>query len=393
MTAAIALLSRALALASPDRTGRAALVVRLCDALLTAGDSTRATRLILESEQDCVSDGDRLILRIQHGIVALRLGRTNFGTARDDVGAITTDLATRPQDDLSWCLRHQFAGLLEHACGRTEAAEAEFRAALDRAYRLGDRYSQDRLLGACCELGQWSPTPVLDALGLCDELVARFDADRLLLVPVLTTRARLLAMTGHVVDARAALQTARRHAADLRADLALAAVTQMDATVEAMAGDHEAANARFTEAAVELRSLGHVVPARTLEIYAVRELLRAGRRDPAAVAQLGGDNQQLDQRALVWLALVRARSAGGDTAVAMSRCALDTIRSDDPCLLGDVWFEHAVIAYEACHYQDVVPAVDRSLRHFMAKGATLPARTVRAWAVSAGVGGTSEGRG
>ena len=48
--------------------------------------------------------------------------------------------------------------------------------ALDRARRLDDHYSQDRLLGALCELAQWSTMTVTDALALCAQLVDRFEA-------------------------------------------------------------------------------------------------------------------------------------------------------------------------------------------------------------------------
>lgn len=392
LTAAVALFGRALALTSPGQPGWAALIVRLCEALLTAGDSERALRLVQESGQDCPRSRDRLTLRIQRGIVLLRLGMIEFDAARAEIDAITTELVDDADDDLNWCLRHQLAGLLDHACDRTGVAEAEFGEACSRARRLGDKYVEDRLLGARCELAQWSPTPVPEALRLCDELVRRFDADRLLLVPVLTTRARLLAMTDRITEARAALATARQHATDLRATLAGLAVTQMDAVVDAMAGDHDKAITRFTEAAAGLREVGHVVPARTLEIYAIREMVRAGGQHAAGAGALLGrsDDSQLDQRARVWAGLLRARLFGGDRAVEFSRGVLAAILSQDPCLLGDAWFEHATIAHAGGRHHEVAPAIARSLGHYSAKGATLPARMVRTWAATAGVGTATE---
>lgn len=379
LAAAVSLLDRALAVAPPAAPERAALVVRLTDALLAKGESERAAA-VSRDEESTLPERDRLALRIQRGIVGLRLGSVGLGTVDAEIAALTARLAER-DDDLAWCLLHQFVALLDIARGRIGHAEAELGRALELADRTGDRYSRDRLLGARCELAQWSPTPAGEALRMCDELVLRFDDDRLLLVPVLTTRARLLAMTGDVAAARAALRTASGHATDLHATLAALAVSQMEAVVNAMTGDHRTACAQFTEVAAALRELGHVMPAMTLEVYAVREALHAGRGSTGRLPELGADDR-LDHRSRAWIGMLRAKEAGDADA---ARRTLESITTDDPCLLGDVWFEYAMIAHSLGRRDDVAAAVARSLAHYRAKGATMPAETVRAWAGRAGV--------
>lgn len=380
LDAATALLERALALLSPGAARYAGVVLRLTDAYVASGDGERALAVLTAPELSDLGRDDRLTVELQLSTVRLRLGLIAEPDGRAFAADVSGRLAGFPGDDLNWCLRHQFVALLELAAGRTGVAEAELRHALDRARILDDHYSQDRLLGALCELGQWSPTPAADGLRLCAELEERFASDRLLLVPVLVTKARLLALTGDGVGARAAVQQARRHAADLHARLAELAVTQVDALVAGLLGEHATARLLFSTAAAELRELGHPVSALTLEVYAVREILRDGDVASAARAleQFGDDG--LEPAARVWLDLLRARLAG-DPGLAGE--VVETLDSEDPCLLGDAWFEYAEVLRLDGQLSTAAAAAERAIGYYGAKGATLPVETVRSWAAGA----------
>ncbi|WP_328992383.1 AAA family ATPase [Kribbella sp. NBC_01245] len=387
LSASIALLERALALLEPSAERYPGVALRLSDALVAAGDTERAQQVLREGQSVCTQWHGGRTMRLQHGIVLLRLGVLGAAAAEGLIDEVGRDLAVGPGTDLDWSLWHQFRGLYELSRGQIGAAEEELRHALVRSEALGDRYSADRLLGALCELSQWSPTSVRTALQLCSELAVRFEADRLLLIPVLTTRARLLALIGEVDEARVVLAAARRHANDLRAALAGIAVAQVDALISAMIGEHEQAARQFAEATEALRQQGHIVAALTLDVYTARELLGAGRPAEAATAiariSARDDHESLDVRARTWLALVQARLACADGDIAaglvLAADAVESISTDDPYLLGDAWFEYAVVLAIAGRTEDALAAADRALGSYVSKGATRSAEQVRGW--------------
>jgi class 3 adenylate cyclase len=389
--AAVALLRRALDLAPAEHHDRAVIVVRLSDTLLAAGDTQGAAGLLAGEDSAGTRGTYHRTIAIQRCIVLLRLGQLDFAAARGHVEAFHAELSAFPDENVSWCLLHQLAGLLELDLGWGAEAEAELGNALSRAVVLGDRYTQDRLLGARCELTQWSPATVRTSLHTCDELTQRFAADRLLLVPVLTTRSRLLALLGDWEAAEATLATARDYATEMHAVLADIAVTQATAVVRALAGEHADAAALFGSAAGRLRAHGNELPARTLDVYAVRELLRDGQLD-AARAHLApvlarATDHHLDVRARTWIQLIRSQiaceSRGPAVGAAITERILATIQTDDPCLLGDAWFEHAKLLRRAGQTARAAAAARRAEAHFLAKEATSPARLVRRWAASA----------
>jgi len=394
LSASIALLERALALLEPSAGRYPEVALRLSDALVAAGDTERAQQVLREGRSACPRLQGGCTMRLQHGIVLLRLGVLDAAAAEGLIDEVGRELAMGPGTDLDWSLWHQLRGLYGLSRGQIGAAEEELRHALVRSEAVGDRYSADRLLGALCELSQWSPTEVRTALQLCSDLAVRFEADRLLLIPVLTTRARLLAMIGEIDEARVVLATAGRYANDLRAALAGIAVAQVDALISAMTGEHDQAARQFAQATEALRGQGHIGAALTLDVYTARELLRAGRPEEAATAiariSARDDHKSLDVRATTWLALVQARltCTDGDLAagLVLAADAVESISTDDPCLLGDAWFEYAGVLVTAGRSEDALSAADRALGSYVSKGATRSAEQVRGWIRATGRG-------
>lgn len=384
--AAKSLFTRALDLHTQRGRQYADITVRLSEALLARGEGDQALR-VLEDGLRRIAATDRITLRLQRDIVRFRLGHLGFDAALADIARHEADLR-HAADDLDWCLFHQFTAFVQLSADQVGRAESEFRKALARARRLDERWIEHRLSSALGELVQWSPATVADGLELCDQLVRNFEADRLLLIPVLATRARLLALAGRVSEARAALSAARADASALHASFPEIAINQAEAILLSLVGSNDMASRRFTEAAAMLRHQGHIQPALTLEIYAVRETLRSGRPQAArqAFAELSpaAGGTALVARARTWLHLLRAHftclDGRPDEGHAMARRALDAIVTDDPCLLGDAWFEFAIISRMAGRWAAATGAAAQAEAHYLAKGATLPAQTVRRWA-------------
>ncbi|HEY3684164.1 MAG TPA: adenylate/guanylate cyclase domain-containing protein [Streptosporangiaceae bacterium] len=360
-----------------ERGGRFAdVTIRLSEALLSQGDGDGALRVLDDGVRRVDAD-HRITVSLQRDIIGFRMGRTGFLAAQAGLDGYEAVLRDRPEDHVSWCLLHQLRGFIELGADRAGRAESAFRDALARAQRLNEPWTEDRLSSALCELVQWSPTTVADGLALCDELTERFAVDRLLLIPVMITRARLLALAGDAAGARTTLSAAREHASALHAALPEVAIAQSEAVVHAMLGEHAAAAARFAETAAALRSHGHRQPAQTIEVYAVRETLRAGRYDEAARAFAGLDTDGLTVRARIWLRLLRARLAAGagrtEEAFGLAGRAVAELVTDDPCLRGDAWFEYAGIARAAGRTDDAARGRSEAAACYAAKGANPPA--------------------
>ncbi|WP_327048798.1 AAA family ATPase [Microbispora sp. NBC_01189] len=382
LPAAIALLERGRDLLPAGHPDHRPLAVRICDAGLARGESDRPYAALDVAERMLPGDPrTRLTCAVQRETLAVR-----FGTRPASAGPFRDLLSADPGDDLGWCRLHHLEALLRIGEGRFGAAEAALRDALARARSLGDRYEENRLLSGLCELAQWSPTPLAEGLSLCAGLSARFGADRAMLLPVLVTEARLLALAGDVAEAWAVLHAADRHARDLHLNLAAAAVLQVRGLVESLVDRHAAAEELFRRAAADLHRLGQSEPARTLELYAARELLRQGRHAEAAgeLARLRATAARPQARGeLILLALsARIASLDGDhgAAGALAARAEELLaRTDDPCLCGDVLADLARVHHAAGRTGPAAEAAARALRGYAAKGAELPARRVRRW--------------
>src|SRR5262249_40215451 len=151
------------------------------------------------------------------------------------------ELRDRGHDDLIWCRYHQLLAHLHCCLDRSARSEAEFRLALDRARAMRDSYEEDKMLGAICEMAQWSPTTVSAGVKLCAQMSERFAANGSVLVPVLLTQARLAGLGGDLNGARAALADVRTHLSDLHLDIADAVVLGVTALVDSLAGEHKKA--------------------------------------------------------------------------------------------------------------------------------------------------------
>ncbi|MEU6409825.1 adenylate/guanylate cyclase domain-containing protein [Microbispora sp. NPDC046933] len=382
LPAAVALLERGRDLLPAGHAEHRTLAVRICDARLARGEADRPYDALDVAERMLPDDRrGRLTCAIQRETLAVR-----FGTRPASAEPFRDLLAADPGDDLGWCRFHHLEALVRIGEGRFGAAEAALRDALARARSLGDRYEENRLLSGLCELAQWSPTPLAEGLSLCVGVSARFRADRAMLLPVLVTEARLLALAGYVTAARAVLDKADRHAGDLHLGLAATAVLQVRGLVESLVDRHAEAEALFRRAAADLHRAGQSEPARTLELYAARELLRQGRHPEAAreLDRLRAAGGRLQARGELTLFALSARVASLDgdhaTSGALAARAEELLaRTDDPCLRGDVLADLAVAHRAAGRAGPAALAAARALRGYAAKGAELPARRVRRW--------------
>ncbi|GIH99461.1 adenylate/guanylate cyclase domain-containing protein [Planobispora takensis] len=386
LPAAAALLERGRALLGAGDPRRLAVALHICDAWLGMQDAERCLA-VLAAEESAGGDGrrTRITCAIQRCVVALRLGLAPPEAVRADADRLAAELREEADDDLIWCRYHQLRAYL-HLTGESAGADASLRHALARARAMRDRYEEDRLLCAICEVAKWTPGRLGEGLELCAALSARFAANRALLVPVLVTRAYLTALAGRIGDARRTLGAAREHAGDLHLDLADAAVLEMSGVVESLAGAHDRAEELFRRAAAALRAAPRAPDADTAEAAAARELFHRGRTGEAAAAldRLVRRAAGPGLRTRIAVASLRGRIASAygrhDEAVAMVAEARELSGPvDDPCLAGDVLFDAAVVLRAAGRSGESADAARRAAGRYAAKGATLLVSRVERW--------------
>ncbi|CAG7645006.1 ATP-binding protein [Actinacidiphila bryophytorum] len=402
LPAAIQLLERGRELLPPGDRRHTPLALNICDAGIWLQDEQRCHSALAAAEAAQPDDPAAAATRaIQHGIVTLRLGLTPPAVVADQTAQIAAELD--PGDDLSWCRLYQLQAHVELTAERAASAERLIGRGLDRARALNDGYQQDLLLCARCELAQWSPTPVATGLELCTQLCERFAAARVLLMPVLVTRARLQALGGDVTGARSTLAEALTYARDVHLDLADAVVLDASGYVESLAGEHEVAEARYRQSLDVLRSAEKAPDTRGTEIAIARELFAQGKLAAAASALgqagsgstegTGSNDVAPSPRTRIASAALRARIASArgahDDALAeaTAACVL-AARSDDLTLAGETFFDLAVVLHAAGATGRATEEAATALGKFEAKGAALPAARVRDWLTARKEGGT-----
>lgn len=386
--ASTSLLRRAMTLVNPASDLLQMLVVRLCDALMAQGENEEVLSLLEMVEAFKATARCRRTVKLERSMVLLHDAAIGYEQAAELGEGFESELATDPSDNVGWCLLYQFRAHTDLMQGRIQQAEHRFMSALDHAAGERDRYTEDRLFGALCELTQWSPRNAAAGLELCARAVQRFEADRLLLIPVLLAHARLLALRDELDEAWVDLRTAKAHATDLRATFFGIAIDEACAIVESMVGNSAHAYDMFRSAAGRLRGQGHAQAAHTLEVFAVREAFRMGEPETATrhLANLGAavSEQHSSESARVWTALLNARLlyVRGRAADAIGQVleAAESIVGDDPCLHGDAWFEAAEICALAGDERRSAEAAARALAQYQVKGATLLIRRLHIWA-------------
>jgi class 3 adenylate cyclase/tetratricopeptide (TPR) repeat protein len=376
---AAALLERGRGLLRADDPRQTPLALNICDSWLGLSDAHRALAALTAGAESLHADpGHRAVCEVQRCIVSVRIGLKPPDVVAADAERIAAELARGPDNDLAWCRLFQLQAYLHLTAERPAMAEAQMHQALDRARSMQDPYEEERILGAICEMAQWTPTPAAVGLALCTRLTSQFATNRALLVPILLTRARLAAIADDLDDARAALDTARTYTGDLHLDLADAAIMAVHGLVASLANEHDVAEASYRRSQALLLEMGQARNARTFEALAARELFEQDRLEQASAAldRLTSEPADMDLRTQILVQALAARiaSARGQHEQALELAA-QTVQlsesADDLCLQGDAHLDRAVILQHAGRAEQSAAQAAMALDRYHAKGATL----------------------
>jgi class 3 adenylate cyclase len=375
---AVSLLERARTLVPATDERQVPLMIHISDCWYGRSDPERALGTVAAAAESAPADPRRaLVCAIQRSILELRLGLKTRGEIADRAHQFAADLRSQDRNDWAAARLHQLEAHLHLDVERSAKAEAEFRLALDCARTLNDSFEEGKLLVAICELAQWSPTDVGAGLALCAEMSERFATNRVLLVPVLLTQARLAALLGDLNVARAALAAARAHTSDLHLDVADAVIPGVTGLVDSLAGEHRSAEVSYRRTQGMLIEMGRSQEATVYEAYAAREVFAQGkvREAGVALARLMNGTAALDLRSQIVADALSARvtAATGranqvvDLAAGAAKMSEQT---DDLCLQGDCYADLAIVAAQAGQQAAAAEAAFTALSRYQTRGAT-----------------------
>jgi class 3 adenylate cyclase/tetratricopeptide (TPR) repeat protein len=338
MPAAANLLRRA-AILLPERDPvRLELVPDLGEALLEVGEFPWAA-LFLEEGIEARREGDGLVPALAELLilrVKAQAGSAERWSERLVEEASRTIASSGPENDdamlatiwrlLAWAHGTSLRfGLATHAAER----------AIEHARRARDS-RQTRLAAAHYALAALrGPTPVLEAIERCEEIVAEAAGDRRTQGVVKSTLAALLAMRGEFERARSLGRDAQALLADLGPTVSAASSSLEIAWVERLAGDLEAAERELRRDYEALAELGERYFLSTVAGELARVLYEQGRPDEAE--QMSRHAQQLadaDDVAsqMLWRtvqAKVLARKGNRDGALILIGEAVDLLKPTD----------------------------------------------------------------
>ena len=275
--AAGALLERAIALVASDAAARGALLPAFGASLSEAGRLTEATHVL----EDAVAQAPdaRLAARaqVEREFVRLQMQTSiGAGPARR-VADAALPVLEREGDDAGasrgWSLRAQAAW----AVGSVREAEEAWRNAAELAQRAGDERELLAVLGWRATAAVFGPTPVDEAIALCDGFLERVRASPLATAWTLNPLAVLHTMRGDLDAAERLLTRANEILDQLRGQTT--SVSHLEALVRLTAGQYELAEAALRpdlEALASMRSAADLVTTRAMLAQAVYAQGRRG---------------------------------------------------------------------------------------------------------------------
>jgi class 3 adenylate cyclase/tetratricopeptide (TPR) repeat protein len=258
MPAAVNLLDRAVALLSDREPAQLALRRELSNALWSVGELARAEALLEGLIEAANEAGDRQ--EHWHGLLE-RSGRLSVTHPEAESELLETaqkaiEVFEELSDDLGLARAWRRVSVVHRLrCSFATASQAA-EVGLVHARRAGAVQEEARLVDEICTALLYGPAPVDEAIARCQTFLADSRESRVTEANVSSSLAGLKAMKGEFDEARACATLASRVYSDLGLRFALAGLSQISGSVEAFAGDAEAAEHEFRKGYEILADVG-----------------------------------------------------------------------------------------------------------------------------------------
>jgi len=391
MHAAANLFQRATALLSVESLQRAELLVELGRVLISLGNFSAAR----EAQQQLKTAAQHLpsprlagasrilgILISQYSGEHADSGGTPLASAHELIPLLERESA-HYELALAWrliMLEHATAGRYTQAIEAVERSSAHARSAGNHLLEADNRGPHSTLL----LLG---PTPVLQAIARCEELIDESKNDRMLESEIMCTLAQLRAMNGELGEARDLCRRARVELGSLGKGVFAASTGLAVLHVELHGGDLAVAESEVRADYEFLDRAGETFLLSTMAALLSRVVRDQG-RDAEALAFAQASEQasaedDVEAQAL-WRSIrasILARNGETGSAEDMARTALEfALRAESPRLQADVLSELAYVLRHCGKIDEAREAIGKAISLYAAKGDVVAAATASTWA-------------
>jgi class 3 adenylate cyclase/tetratricopeptide (TPR) repeat protein/GTPase SAR1 family protein len=284
LPAAANLLRRAAGLLPIADPTRQRLLLDAGEALIEQGEFMMADAVLVEAGQEAAAQPDRwLELTIQVALLRLRY-TTESGETRDDVvqevqGMIPILEDAGEYEGLSRAWK--FLTHVHWTASRYGAAKEAAERVVYHAQKAGNSLMETRFLPAFAMCALYGPTPVTEALVLCQQLQEKAEGDRRTEGLVLYARSHLEAMQGEFDRARDLYRKSRAILEEYGWNFHAALTSITSGQVEMLAGDPVAAEAELRRDFEKLEQMGERDYLPTIAAYLSESLYQQGRFDDA----------------------------------------------------------------------------------------------------------------
>lgn len=350
MHAAVNLFGRAAALLPEHGEAHLALLPDLAEAYLERGEFAQAAALL--DKALAAAPGERIAASLQ----LLRL-RVRLFSEPGDWASQALALAERcipvferEQAHAELARAWRLIGFQHGVAGRYGLSTEAVQRSTEHARAAGDERLVARNAMGLALSTLHGPTPVPEAIAICEDLRAGGLVDRQAEGKLLCALAQLRAMNGEAETARELVRQGRKLLRDLGQGVRVAATAVDLLLVELLAGDLVAAEREVLADYAFLQQAGESYHRPTLAALLARVLRDQGRDAEAMryteVAEAGAAPDDVDAQSR-WRAArapLLARAGRIDEALEMARQALDwSRRSDAPSLQGDALAQLAAV--------------------------------------------------
>jgi tetratricopeptide (TPR) repeat protein len=377
--AAASLLQRATGVLPKDDLPRGALLPRLAEAYLELGSFDDASARLDEAvaiariHEDQRLEADATLVSLLMKVLTSEMA--DWGEVAQTEVARAIPIFEAADDAASLALAYRILVYLHGTPGRYGEAAAAARQVITYARAADERRLETRGMIGYIQAALLGPTPVVEAIAECQDLVREADGDRRAEGLIKLTLAQLYAMRGEFQTARDLYREARAMLAEIKAGVVSISTSVDAAQVEFLAGDPQAAAALLREDAAALEAVGEQYIRSTVLGLLARAHVELGQLDQAceladSTSELAADD---DVDVQVALRSVKARClvADGDAtaAVGMARQTLELSTSaDNPRLHAFAESELAETLSAAGAGDEARAAWDRALSLYDAKG-------------------------
>jgi class 3 adenylate cyclase/tetratricopeptide (TPR) repeat protein/type II secretory pathway predicted ATPase ExeA len=390
MHAAANLMDRAIALLPSGTLQRGELLPELGEILVGLGDFQRAREIVLEARSIAARfESERLMASSQ--LIEL-LMRMFVGDRRD---AATEALPTPSQlipvlereaanSELAIAWRLVVFG--HGIAGRYESARRAAERSVEHARLAGNGRLVARTAANLADFALLGPTPVRQAIAICEKLMSDGLSDRQVECTVLCRLAQLRAMNGELDVARRLCEQGRAGLRDLGEGV-FAAATGIDlALIELLGGDISFAEQELRSDYEFLERKGETYYLSTMAALLSRLAREQGRDEEAlrlsVAAEAASAEDDFDSQAL-WRAArapILARAGQLEEAEALARAAVELVRrSEAPVLQADALSDLAVVLNIAGKAGEARRTLDEAISLYAQKGNVAATARSRQW--------------